>query len=158
MKIEHVTTKEQLEEVFRIRKTVFVEEQGVPLKDEFDEHEETAKHMLIYYNNEPAASGRFRIVDDYAKIERICVLKEFRKYGLGKEVVTSLEEAAKKEGLTQSKLHGQVQAEPFYHKLGYKTASDVFMEDGIPHVIMKKSLRVKKASLHSCFSKEKGSP
>lgn len=96
MKIKQITTKEQLEEVFHIRKTVFVEEQGVPLKDEFDEHEKTAKHMLIYYNNEPAASGRFRIVDDYAKIERICVLKEFRKYGLGKEVVASLEEAAKK--------------------------------------------------------------
>ncbi|MDO6848980.1 GNAT family N-acetyltransferase [Priestia megaterium] len=138
MKIKQVTTKEQLEKVFHIRTTVFVEEQGVALEDEFDEHEETAKHILLYYNNEPAASGRFRIVDGFAKIERICVLKEFRKYGLGKEIVTSLEQAAKKEGLTQAKLHGQVQAESFYRKLGYKTSSDVFMEDGIPHVIMKK--------------------
>ena len=126
MKIKHVTTKDQLEEVFHIRKTVFVEEQGVPVKDEFDEHEETAKHMLIYYNNEPAASGRFRIVDDYAKI------------AAEDSSIRGAVEAAKKEGLTQAKLHGQVQAEPFYHKLGYKTVSDVFMEDGIPHVIMKK--------------------
>lgn len=69
------------------------------LKDEFDEYEKMVKYMLIYYNNELVVSGRFCIVDDYVKIEWICVLKEFRKYGFGKEVVVSLEEVVKKEGL-----------------------------------------------------------
>jgi predicted GNAT family N-acyltransferase len=49
---------------------------------------------------------------------------------------------AAEQGLRQAKLHGQKQAEGFYQKLGYETSSAVFMEDGIPHVIMVKSLQV----------------
>jgi len=37
-------------------------------------------------------------------------------------------------------LHGQTQAEGFYEKLGYQASSDVFMEEGIPHVLMVKEL------------------
>ena len=43
-------------------------------------------------------------------------------------------------GMTKAKLHGQTQAEGFYHKQGYKTSSEVFMEDGIPHVLLLKVL------------------
>lgn len=37
-------------------------------------------------------------------------------------------------------LHGQTQAEGFYKKLGYQTSSSIFMEDGIPHILMIKEL------------------
>ena len=43
-------------------------------------------------------------------------------------------------GITKIKLHGQTQAEGFYKKLGFQTASDEFMEDGILHVLMIKEL------------------
>ncbi len=45
-----------------------------------------------------------------------------------------------KKNLQKVKLHGQTQAEGFYKKLGYQTSSDIFMEDGIPHILMTKIL------------------
>ena len=33
-------------------------------------------------------------------------------------------------------LHAQTYAEGFYQKFGFERCSDVFMEDGIPHVKM----------------------
>ncbi|SOC42785.1 GNAT family N-acetyltransferase [Ureibacillus acetophenoni] len=138
-----ITNEEQLNIAFDIRKEVFVKEQGVPLEDEFDEFDQLddrCGHILVYYNNQAVGTGRLRIVDEYGKLERICLLEEFRKLGLGKVIVQALEEIAKEIGVTKVKLHGQTHAEGFYQNLGYETASDVFMEDGIPHVLMTKQL------------------
>jgi len=133
------TTEDDLRKVFHIRKTVFVEEQGVALKDEFDQYDtlnEQCEHILVFHQNEPVGTGRLRSVDGFAKLERICLLAPYRKFGLGKVIIQSLEEIAKEKGLAKAKLHGQTHAEGFYQKLGYQTASSIFMEDGIPHVLM----------------------
>ncbi|NMA02916.1 MAG: GNAT family N-acetyltransferase [Clostridia bacterium] len=140
MQIKRVKTREELKVVFNIRKAVFVLEQGVPIEDEFDEHEDYAEHVLVYYNNKPAGTGRLREVDGAGKLERICVLASYRKLGLGKIIVTSLEKIAHDKDLQRVKLHGQTQAEEFYTRLGYQRSSDIFIEDGIPHVLMTKIL------------------
>ncbi|CAM5203409.1 putative GNAT family N-acyltransferase OS=Ureibacillus acetophenoni OX=614649 GN=SAMN05877842_113120 PE=4 SV=1 [Ureibacillus acetophenoni] len=143
MTYQLITSNEDLETAFSIRKEVFVKEQGVPLSDEFDQFDHldsTCKHILVFYNGQPVGTGRLRIVEEYGKLERICVLQEFRQFGLGKNIVQSLEEIAKTQGVSKVKLHGQKHAEGFYQKLGYQTASDIFMEDGIPHILMTKEL------------------
>lgn len=143
MTYQLITSNEDLETAFSIRKEVFVKEQGVPLSDEFDQFDHldsTCKHILVFYNGQPVGTGRLRIVEEYGKLERICVLQEFRQFGLGKNIVQALEEIAKTQGVSKVKLHGQKHAEGFYHKLGYQTASDIFMEDGIPHILMTKEL------------------
>ncbi|MBM7624249.1 GNAT family N-acetyltransferase [Sporohalobacter salinus] len=137
---KHIKNQSELEICFDIRKKVFVEEQGVPLEDEFDKYENTAEHILGYYNDKPVGTGRMRIVDGIAKLERICILASYRKYGLGKILVQKLEKIAKEKDIVKSKLHGQTHAQQFYEKLGYHKASQVFMEDGIPHLLMVKNL------------------
>lgn len=47
MKFEVVTTKAQLEDVFEVRKAVFVKEQEVPLDIEIDEYEHEATHIEV---------------------------------------------------------------------------------------------------------------
>ncbi|KQO18234.1 GNAT family N-acetyltransferase [Paenibacillus sp. Leaf72] len=141
-----IQTQADLTIALQIRQQVFVEEQGTPLQDEFDEFDDfdalkdRVQHILVYYNEKPAGTGRLRTVDGFAKLERICILPPYRQFGLGKVIVQTLEEIAKGLGYGRFKLHGQQQAEGFYHKLGYKTVSDLFMEDGIPHVLMVKGL------------------
>ena len=98
------------------------------------------EHILVYYNDQPVGTGRVRWVDSFGKLERICILEPYRKFGLGKVITRTLEEIAEEKGLSRVKLHGQTHAEGFYKKLGYQTSSDVFMEDGIPHVLMVKEL------------------
>ncbi|RJX37829.1 GNAT family N-acetyltransferase [Paenibacillus pinisoli] len=137
---ERVESKEQLDEAYRIRMEVFVNEQGVSPDVEIDEHEEDAIHVLVKYNGEPAGAGRIRVVEGMAKLERICVLAQFRKHGIGAAVMEELEEVAREADLPKAKLHAQTQAAGFYERLGYKADSDEFMEEGIPHIRMIKKL------------------
>ncbi|MDP9741469.1 GNAT family N-acetyltransferase [Peribacillus frigoritolerans] len=143
MDSKRITTENDLKIAFHIRKEVFVEEQGFLLEFEFDEFDTLnalSEHILVYYNEKPVGTGRLRVVDGLGKLERICILEPYRKFGLGKIILKTLEEIAKEQGITQVKLHGQTQAEGFYKKLGYRTSSDVFMEDGGPHLLMIKEL------------------
>lgn len=141
--VVEVNNQELLEACFAIRMAIFVEEQGVPAEDEFDAYDALgteARHILLYVDGAPAASSRLRIVDDVAKLERICVMLEYRKHGLGRVLIDKLEQMALDQGLAKAKLHAQVQASGFYERLGYTPASDVFLEDGIPHLLMVKPL------------------
>ena len=98
------------------------------------------EHILVYYDEQAVGTGRLRVVDGLGKLERICILEPYRKFGLGKVIIQTLEEIAKDKGIARVKLHGQTQAEGFYKKLGYQTSSNVFIEDGIPHILMIKEL------------------
>lgn len=143
MNSKRITEESDLQKAFHIRKEVFVKEQGVPLDAEFDEFDTLdgqCEHILVYYEEQPVGTGRLRVVDGLGKLERICILEPYRKFGLGKVIIKALEEIAKEKGLPKVKLHGQTHAEGFYEKLGYQTSSDVFDEDGIPHILMIKTL------------------
>jgi predicted GNAT family N-acyltransferase len=95
---------------------------------------------VLYDDGKPIGAGRFRIVDHgLGKIERICVLPQYRGRGAGKLIMEAIERFAKQQGVPKLKLNAQTHAESFYEKLGYKTVSDVFMEAGIPHVTMVKT-------------------
>jgi predicted GNAT family N-acyltransferase len=143
MNVKRIIAEEDLKAAFDIRVQVFVQEQGVPLEDELDQFDTLnglCKHILVHYNGKPVGTGRIRVVEGVGKLERICILKPYRQLGLGKVIINALEELAEEMGLSQVKLHGQTQAEGFYQKLGYRTSSNIFMEDGIPHVLMLKEL------------------
>ncbi|MBD3109618.1 GNAT family N-acetyltransferase [Bacillus sp. AGMB 02131] len=143
MTVRRIATEEDLQTAFNIRIAVFVDEQGVPLEDELDEYDQLdghCHHILVHYDEKPVGTGRIRFVEGVGKLERICILKPFRKFGLGKVIIEGLEDIAKELGVSEVKLHGQTHAEEFYRKYGYHTASEVFIEDGIPHVLMKKNI------------------
>ncbi|MEE6450257.1 GNAT family N-acetyltransferase [Gottfriedia acidiceleris] len=143
MNTKKIMNEEELKIAFEIRKDIFVKEQGVSLEDEFDQYDKLngdCEHILVHYNEQPVGTGRIRFVDGVGKLERICILESFRKFGLGKNIIKALEEIAEEQGASQVKLHGQTHAEGFYKKLGYRASSPVFIEDGIPHILMQKEL------------------
>lgn len=136
-----ITTDSDLQTALAIRKAVFIEEQQIPASEEYDEFDTLAascEHILVYINEQPVGTARLRVVDDYGKLERICILQPFRKCGLGKVIIDKLEVLAQEKGLTQSKLSAQVYAEGFYEKFGYRRTGEEYLDAGIPHVLMKK--------------------
>lgn len=141
MEVRLVTNNKELEDAYKVRKIVFVEEQKVPVELEIDEFEEAAAHFVLYDNDEPIGAGRFRIIDNIGKVERICVNKEKRKSGGGRIIIEKIEQYAKEQGLLKLKLNAQIQAIPFYSRLGYTVSSDKFLDAGIPHKTMLKELR-----------------
>lgn len=140
MEVRIVSSEQELHDAFSVRKQVFITEQNVPEEEEIDQFEDEAVHFVLYNNGMPAGAGRFRTVDGNGKVERICVLKENRQSGSGKAIMDKIEEHAKKQGLPALKLNAQTQAIPFYEKLGYQVISEEFMDAGIPHRTMKKTI------------------
>lgn len=140
MKLKLVTDEQELKEAYRVRKVVFVDEQKVPEEEEIDHLEEESTHFVLWDSNDPIGAGRFRVVDGYGKVERICVLKEKRKGGAGKVIMDGIEEYAKSRGLKKLKLNAQTHAIPFYSKLGYEVVSEEFLDAGIPHKTMLKEI------------------
>ena len=113
MHIKKITTENDLQVALNIRKSVFIDEQQVPESEEFDQFDtlqEQCQHVLVCHDNEPVGTGRVRIVDGTGKLERICILKPYRKYGLGKVIIRELEKIMQEKGITKIKLHGQTQA------------------------------------------------
>jgi predicted GNAT family N-acyltransferase len=135
-----VENQKELEDAFSVRRTVFINEQNVPAEEELDHHEDEATHFVLYHEGSPIGAGRFRFVDGYGKVERICVLKEARKTGAGKRIMNGIEEYALEEDIRKLKLNSQTHAIPFYAGLGYEVVSEEFLDAGIPHKTMIKSI------------------
>jgi predicted GNAT family N-acyltransferase len=135
-----VTNKQQLQDALSVRHRVFVEEQNIPIEIDQDEYDGSATHVVIYDKEMPVATGRYRVVKNMAKIERIAVLSSYRGRGMGKMIMEELEQEAKKRDLAYVILDAQAHAEEFYEKLGYQSVSGVFMKQSIPHLEMKKRL------------------
>jgi predicted GNAT family N-acyltransferase len=75
------------------------------------------------------------------KLGRLAVDLSARGLGLGRKLVETMEEDAKQSGITFIDVHSQVDKRTFYEKLGYHVVDDeVFVEDGIDHIKMGKSL------------------
>ncbi|MBU8790778.1 GNAT family N-acetyltransferase [Oceanobacillus caeni] len=140
MNVKIVESEQELQQAYDIRMVVFVEEQNVPPEEEIDDLEGSAIHFIGYDHENPVAASRLRFVEEYGKLERICVLKEARGKSFGKEIIQAMEKVVQEKGFKKAKLNAQTHAEGFYQKLGYHTISGEFMDAGIPHVTMIKEL------------------
>ncbi|MFV8782700.1 GNAT family N-acetyltransferase [Microbulbifer sp. SA54] len=121
-----------------IRQQVFIEEQQVPADLEWDEHETSAQHFLVFHNDKPVGTGR--ITGD-GKIGRMAVLADARGLGAGLQLLQFICHFACVEGQQSVYLNAQRHAEPFYAKAGFVAEGETFMEAGIPHVRMTRQLQ-----------------
>lgn len=124
---------------FSVRKKVFVEEQGVPEHIELDEHESSSIHFIVKDEDQVIGTARLRKIEEtISKVERVCVLEEYRGKKIGLLIMQEIEEYAKVLGVKKLKLHAQSYAIPFYEKLHYTITSPEFLDAGIPHRAMEK--------------------
>ncbi|WP_324758054.1 GNAT family N-acetyltransferase [Haloarcula montana] len=129
------------DEARQVRRSVFIDEQGVSESEEMDDKDGEATHLLLSAGDRPVATARYRFVDETTvKIERVAVLAQYRGEGLGVRIMEAAEEAARDDGAMEAVLHGQRRVEGFYTGIGYEIVSDEFEEAGIPHVEMRKEL------------------
>ena len=138
--IKIVESPEEFDQCFRIRTTVFVEEQEVPLELEMDEYDAVATHFLLRDGEMPLATARLVDKHGLAKIGRVAVSKEARGQGLGLLLMHAVIDEAKHRGFTESVLDAQTYAVPFYARLGYVAEGEEFDDAGIPHFLMRRKL------------------
>ncbi|MBN2745309.1 MAG: GNAT family N-acetyltransferase [Bacteroidales bacterium] len=129
-----VQNSELHEIAMAIRTKVFVEEQGVPADLEL-EHEEDSIHFLLYYRRKPIGTARFRETENGVKLERFAILKEFRKIGLGNDLIRFVLTKAR-EIKRPIYLNAQIQVVDYYAKWGFIKEGEAFFEAGIQHFKM----------------------
>ncbi|MDA8629487.1 GNAT family N-acetyltransferase [Bacteroidia bacterium] len=133
--IEEVNTRPQMMEIFEVRRKVFVIEQEVDPKEEYDEFEESSKHFLAKHNGIICGTCRIRNTSKGIKLERFAVLKSYRGKGVGAALVVKCLEELNNASTTKY-LHAQLHAIPFYEKYGFKCTGPQFEEAGIQHFKM----------------------
>lgn len=136
MRIEVYRHGEQpyTDDAHSVRDEVFIVEQEVDRSEEF-EFEEESIHYLLYEDDLPLATGRWRKTDNGIKLERFAVLKSHRNKGLGGAVLKRiLEDLRGRE--EQLYLHAQLPAIPFYERYGFRVEGDEFIEADIRHYRM----------------------
>jgi len=128
--------KDDLTDAHAIREKVFIEEQGVPEKDEHDGTDGACIHLVAYDNDQPISTGRIMVTRDDFIIGRVATLKSHRGQGVGTGVMQALIDACVSMGGERQILHAQLTAVPFYEKLNFTPYGEEFYDAGIPHIAM----------------------
>ncbi len=126
----------------KLRKGVFVHEQGIAENEEWDAADATAMHAVVYNRlHQPLATGRLLVAaPQVAKIGRMAVHRVMRGSGQGRNLLHALMQRAQERGDTQVRLQAQRSAAAFYAKAGFSEVGEPYDEVGIPHIDMVKAL------------------
>jgi predicted GNAT family N-acyltransferase len=149
--IRVTVTAEDMDTVHALRREVFVVEQNVPEEDEWDDLDPTSVHLLAVSADQGLPLGTGRLIHGpqalaitgragTALLGRLAVLKVARGTGLGAALVRAIEDQARTLGATELELHSQVRALGFYQRLGYVAEGPEYLDGGIPHRTMTRSL------------------
>ncbi|MFJ5673420.1 GNAT family N-acetyltransferase [Bacillus safensis] len=136
-------SKEDLYLILMERVNVFVVEQTCPYP-EIDHRDQEALHLIAKENGIIVAYCRMfqnGIMYKEASIGRVLVTQAGRKKGYGKMLLIKALEKLSELGETSVKIQAQAYLKSFYESFGFKAVSDVYDEDGIPHLDMVKTER-----------------
>lgn len=132
-------TKDELYNIIKERVDVFVVEQQCPYP-EIDGRDKESYHffaldkdnIIVYLRIlEPGISFK------EASIGRVLVNKIYRRQGIGKEIIKrAIDFITNKLGYNIIRISAQEYLLDFYTELGFSKVSDVYLEDGIPHIEM----------------------
>ena len=120
-----------------IRFTVFVEEQGVPRDIELDELDARSVHAVAFHDGTAVGTGRL-LPDGH--IGRMAVLKAWRGRGAGSRILDKLLAQARARGERAVALSAQVHAVRFYRAHGFVEEGGEYLDAGIRHQAMRKTL------------------
>ena len=132
LEIHPVRNKKELNQIFTIRKQVFIQEQHVPEEEEMDGFDTEAEQFIAYYQHQPIGCARIRT----NKLERIAILRKYRGNGYGTQLTKYLINHQKNQGFNEIYLYSQTTVSEFYTKLGFKKRGPLFYEAGIEHIEM----------------------
>ena len=152
-----------------VRDQVFTKEQGFPAEIDHDAQDQTAWQLVLYAdlsdNSDNAnhakkqAIGTLRFfVNDEGEyqIGRVALLKAYRGQKLGQLM---MKEALKKCAVLGESdiaiLHAQVYAKGFYEAYGFCEEGEAFLEEGEPHILMRRSLPLGKIPADKLASADK---
>ena len=110
---------EDLSEAYAIRINVFVEELGGSQELEFDDMDKEAMHAIVYDKQKTVAAGRISFDGECCLIEKIAVLKDYRRKKYGDFIVRMLLNRAFTTGIKEVTVIADLSTEAFFRNIGF---------------------------------------
>ena len=137
-RVDPIDYHEGLAALRAVRETVFVQEQNVPIEEEWDVLDPACVHVIARaLDGTPIGTGR---LTPEHKIGRMAVLPRWRGKGVGDALLLALIEQAYQRGWREVALNAQVSAIDFYLRHGFVPYGERFWEAGIEHQAMRRAL------------------
>jgi ElaA protein len=132
----------ELYAIVRLRNEVFVVEQNCVFQDA-DDKDQKCFHLEGYIGDHLAAYARLVPAGisypNYISIGRVITSPAYRRSGTGKALMKqAIEYCYQLFNKQPIKIGAQHHLKSFYESLGFVQSSDVYDEDGIPHIEMVK--------------------
>ena len=121
------------DEVRRIRRAVFMEEQGISEADEFDGTDGGCVHWLLRDGGRAVATLRTKRQGDVVKIGRVATLRHARGRGHAGELMGRAMDEARTAGAVRAFLSAQVPVIGWYERFGFAAEGAPYDDAGIPH-------------------------
>ncbi|MBU6338117.1 MAG: GNAT family N-acetyltransferase [Acidobacteria bacterium] len=131
---------QELDAAIRLRREVFVGEQGVSEADEFDGREEECVHVLAVDDGRVVGCCRLLPDGERVKLGRMVVASGRRREGIAAAMLAEADRQAAALGAALITLSAQTYVVSLYEQAGYEVTSGTFDEVGIEHVRMEKRL------------------
>ncbi|OJW78589.1 MAG: GNAT family N-acetyltransferase [Bacteroidetes bacterium 46-16] len=132
---------EELYGLLQLRERVFEIEQNCVYPD-LDDKDQTAVHIMGYGDDKMIAYSRLLpqgISYEDMSIGRVVTHISYRRFGIGKELMTvSIEACYKYFGKAPIRISAQLYLKAFYKGFDFVAVSEPYMEDNIPHIEMLK--------------------
>lgn len=132
-------SKIELYQLLALRNEVFIVEQDCPYQD-VDFKDQKAWHLLGKINDEIVAYSRLFKPKDYmeqASIGRVIVKQPYRHKKIGVDLMIKAIDYLQNAGFMTIDISAQVYLLKFYGSLGFESISAHYLEDDIPHVLMR---------------------
>ena len=125
-----------------LRRTVFIEEQNVPENKEVDGDDLNCDHILLTISDDPVGAARLKYYDNFVKVQRVCVLKNYRGQGIGSNIINFIIKHIEKNDIRNSvRLGSQIHALEFYKGLGFVEFGEEYLDAGILHKDMEYQIK-----------------
>ncbi len=140
--VRFASSTQDLDAGYALRREVFEIEQNIPRPLDRDPFDYSADHVVAFDEaGRCVGTGRLvRLDARTAQIGRMAVVAEVRKHGVGGLVLDALERMASLRGLTELTLNSQLPSERFFQNRGFVREGEPFLDQGVPHVLMRKRL------------------
>ena len=132
----------ELYDILKLRQDIFIVEQDC-VYDDIDDLDGASQHLLLKIGNELAAYSRIvppKVKFDEISIGRIVVKMKFRGNDYGKKIVLESINRISQNGHKAIRIEAQSHLVKFYENLGFKSAGEIYILDGIPHLQMVRNL------------------
>ena len=91
-----------------VRKVVFFDEMGIPESEIFDNLDEESDHFIFIEKNRVIGSVRLRHIENYIKLERMVIYREFRLQSFGHDAIKQIIDHYKRKKTKEISIYGCV--------------------------------------------------